>query len=189
MSRTRLSDFTFPFHFHALEEEMATRSSVLAWSVPGPGESGGLLSMGSHRVGHDWSDLAAAAIKTVLLLLFSHSVVSDSLQPYGLQHARLLCPSLSPGVCSNSCPLSQWCQPTILCHPLLLLPSIKTHTHFKFHLGVNFSENLEWHTFKLTIKNYIRISSRSFPKGLLYLKVVLWYIYYYYSQFSYGKIM
>ena len=52
-SRTRLSDFTFTFHFHALEEEMATRSSVLAWSVPGPGESGGLLSMGSHRVGHD----------------------------------------------------------------------------------------------------------------------------------------
>jgi len=60
-SRTRLSDFTFTFHFHALEKEMATHSSVLAWRIPGTGEPGGLPSMGSHRVGHDWSDLAAAA--------------------------------------------------------------------------------------------------------------------------------
>ena len=60
-SRTRMSDFTFTFHFHALEKEMATLSSVLAWRIPGMGEPGGLLSMGSHRVGHDWSDLAAAA--------------------------------------------------------------------------------------------------------------------------------
>ena len=52
-SRTRLSDFTFSFHFHALEKEMATHSSVLAWRIPGPGEPGGLLSVGSHRVGHD----------------------------------------------------------------------------------------------------------------------------------------
>ena len=59
-SRTRLSDWLH-FHFHALEKEMATHSSVLAWSIPGTGEVGGLLSMGSHRVGHDWSDLAAAA--------------------------------------------------------------------------------------------------------------------------------
>ena len=51
--RTGLSDFTFTFHFHALEKEMATHSSVLAWRIPGTGESGGLLSMGSHRVGHD----------------------------------------------------------------------------------------------------------------------------------------
>ena len=60
-SRTRLRDFTFTFHFHALEKEMATHSSVLAWRIPEIGEPGGLLSMGSHRVGHDWSDLAAAA--------------------------------------------------------------------------------------------------------------------------------
>ena len=52
-SQTRLSDFTFTFHFHALEKEMATHSSVLAWRIPGTGEPGGLLSMGSHRVGHD----------------------------------------------------------------------------------------------------------------------------------------
>ena len=61
-SWTRLSDFTFTFHFHALEKEMATHSSVLAWRIPGTGEPGGLLSMGSHRVGHDWSDLAAAVL-------------------------------------------------------------------------------------------------------------------------------
>ena len=51
--RTRLSDFTFTFHFNALEKEMATHSSVLAWRIPGTGEPGGLPSMGSHRVGHD----------------------------------------------------------------------------------------------------------------------------------------
>ena len=50
---TRLSDFTFTFHFHALEKEMAAHSSVLAWTIPGTGEPGGLLSLGSHRVGHD----------------------------------------------------------------------------------------------------------------------------------------
>ena len=52
-SRTRLSDFTFTFHFHALEKKMATHSSVLAWRIPGTGEPGGLPSMGLHRVGHD----------------------------------------------------------------------------------------------------------------------------------------
>ena len=52
-SRSRLSDFTFSFHFHALEKEMATHSSVLAWRISGTGEPGGLPSMGSHRVGHD----------------------------------------------------------------------------------------------------------------------------------------
>ena len=52
-ARTRLNDFTFTFHFHALEKEMATRSSVLAWRIPGMGEPAGLPSMGSHRVGHD----------------------------------------------------------------------------------------------------------------------------------------
>jgi len=60
-SQTRLSDFTLTFHFHALEKEMATHSSTLAWRIPGTGEPGGLLSKRSHRVEHDWSDLAAAA--------------------------------------------------------------------------------------------------------------------------------
>ena len=52
-SRTQLIDFTFSCHFHALEKEMATHSSVLAWRIPGMGVPGGLPSMGSHRVGHD----------------------------------------------------------------------------------------------------------------------------------------
>jgi len=80
-SRTRLSDFPFSFHFHALEKEMATHSSVLAWRIPGTGEPGGLLSMGSHRVGHDWSDLAAAAAvvqasarKVISLVEANHSL-------------------------------------------------------------------------------------------------------------------
>ena len=60
-SWTRLSDFTFTFHFHALEKEMATHSSSLAWRIPGTEEPVGLPSTGSHRVGHNQSDLAAAA--------------------------------------------------------------------------------------------------------------------------------
>ena len=60
-SRTRLSNFSFTSHFHALEKKMATHSSVLAWRIPGMGEPGGLPSMGLHRVGHDWSDLTAVA--------------------------------------------------------------------------------------------------------------------------------
>ena len=58
-SQTRLSDFTFTLHFHALEKEMATHSSVLAWRIPGTGEPGGPPSMGSHRVRHDGRGLAA----------------------------------------------------------------------------------------------------------------------------------
>ena len=71
-SRTRLRDFTFTFHFHALEKDKATHSTVLAWRIPGTGEPGGLPSTGLHRVGHDWSDLAAAATiyKTFLMVHF-----------------------------------------------------------------------------------------------------------------------
>ena len=65
-SWTRLSDFTFTFQFHALEKEMATHFRVLAWRIPGMGEPDGLLSMGSHRVGHDWSVLAAATAAMVV---------------------------------------------------------------------------------------------------------------------------
>ena len=65
-SHTRLSDFSFTFHFHALEKEMATHSRVLAWRIPGTVEPGGLPSMGSHRVGHDWSNLAAAAAAVLI---------------------------------------------------------------------------------------------------------------------------
>ena len=73
-SWTRLSNFSFTFHFHALEKEMATHSSVFAWRIPGMGEPGGLPSMALHRVGHDWSDLAAAAAFFIVQL--SHPYVT-----------------------------------------------------------------------------------------------------------------
>ena len=70
-SRTRLSNFTFPFHFHSLEKEVATHSNVLAWRIPGTGEPGRLPSMGSHRVRHDWSDSAATAAAPASLQEFA----------------------------------------------------------------------------------------------------------------------
>ena len=91
-SRTRLSNFTFTFHFHALEKEMATHSSVLAWRMPGTGEPGGLPSMGSHRVGHDWSDLAAAAAEDVYYCMKVKVTQScpNSLPPHGILQAKIL---------------------------------------------------------------------------------------------------
>ena len=83
--RTRLSDFTFTFHFHTLEKEMATHSSVLALRIPRMGEPGGLQSVGSHRVGHNWSDSAAAAAvsktgRQSILVVLSHLVYDVSFQ-------------------------------------------------------------------------------------------------------------
>ena len=104
---------------------MATHSSVLAWRIPGTGEPDGLPSLGSHRVGHNWSDLAAAAADQTMMfgrfrcccvsrsVQFSRSVVSDSLRPHESQHARLPCPSTTTGVHSNSRLSSQWCHPAI----------------------------------------------------------------------------
>ena len=74
-NRTQLSDFTLTFHFHALEKEMATHSSILVWTIPGMGEPGGLLSMGLHRVRHDWSDLAAAGTLFVFVYLTKLSFI------------------------------------------------------------------------------------------------------------------
>ena len=67
-SWTRLSDFTFTFHFHALEKEMATHSSVLAWRIPGTGEPGELPSMGSHRVRHNWERLSSSSSRQLMIL-------------------------------------------------------------------------------------------------------------------------
>ena len=71
-SWTQLSNFTFTFHFHALEKEMATHSSIFAWRIPGTEEPGRLPSTGSHRVGHDWSDLAAAAAGILRVCVHTH---------------------------------------------------------------------------------------------------------------------
>ena len=113
---TRLSDFTFTFHFHALEKEMATHSSALAWRIPGTGEPGGLPSIGSHSIGHDWSDLAV--------------------RHHGLQRLRLPCPSFLPvhfSSVSQSCPTL--CDPmnhSTLGLPVLhqLLEFTPTHVHW-----------------------------------------------------------
>ena len=132
-SQTWLSDFPFAFHFHTLEKEMASHSNVLAWRIPGTGEPDGLPSMGSHRVRHDWSDLAAAVLRLEncwlqefnphsilnMHLLYSalisfesenvsRSVLSDSFQPYGLQPARLLCPWNSPDKNTGVMPFSRF---------------------------------------------------------------------------------
>ena len=102
----------FPFSgefYNTSEKEMATHSSAIAWRIPGTGKPGGLPSMGSHRVEHNWSDLAATAANSVQ---FS-SVVSDSLWSHELQQARPPCPSPTPRVHPKSGPLSQWCHPAI----------------------------------------------------------------------------
>ena len=88
---------------------MAIHSSTLAWKIPWTEEPDRLQSMEFQRVRHNW----ATSLHFLSSVQFSHSVVSDCLWPHGLQHVRFLCPSPSPGVCSNSCPLSQWCHPTI----------------------------------------------------------------------------
>ena len=77
-SRTWLRDFTFTFHFHALEKEMATHSSVLAWRISETGEPGGLPSLGSHRVGHDWSNLASAAVANTSLLFKIGTIATNT---------------------------------------------------------------------------------------------------------------
>ena len=77
--RTQLRDFTFTFHFPALEKEMATHSSVLAWRIPGTGEPGGLPSMESHRVERDWGNLAAAAAAAAAAYPNKHNRIYDSI--------------------------------------------------------------------------------------------------------------
>ena len=93
-SWARLSDFTFTFHFHSLEREMATHSSVLAWRIPGTEKPSGLPSMGSHRVGHDWSDLAAACFFILLLIyyylelifLLTYFLISSTVEVWALKN-------------------------------------------------------------------------------------------------------
>ena len=92
-----------------VDKEMATHSSTLAWKTPRTEESYSLQSMGSQRVWHDW----LRHFFQFSSVQFSCSVVSNSLQPHELQHARPTCPSPTPGAYSNPCPLSWWCHPAI----------------------------------------------------------------------------
>ena len=94
---------------------MATHSSTLAWRIPGTVEPGGMQSIGLQS--QTWLTMHVCVIYSIRNIVssvqFCCSVVSDFLWLHGLQHVRLCCPSPTPGVYSNSCPLSQWCHPTI----------------------------------------------------------------------------
>ena len=143
----RRSNFTFTFHFHAWEKEMATHSSVLAWRIPGTVEPGGLPSMGSHRVGHDWSDLAAAAAAAAPLF-----INTGSYQPKGKNHGHFWPPDqfsphltnsdssleISPLTLRTSCQTSSWVPSTA---PLLLLSHGFSYLHDK--VGFPLKANLE----------------------------------------------
>ena len=111
-SLTWLSDFIFTFHFHALEKEMATHSSVLAWRIPGTGEPGGLPSVGLHRVGQDWLDLAAVVLASRVGVLVAQSCPTlcnlmdcspPALCPWNSpgKNTEVGCYSLLQGICST----------------------------------------------------------------------------------------
>ena len=146
-SRTQLSDFTFTFHFHALEKEMATHSSVLAWRIPGP-------SMGLHRVRHEWSDLAAAAMP-LNLSLFKMNL--SALQP----------PHQSPPRSFSSHLLSYklLCKRFMFCSGTVIKPSGSVY---------RFSINNRNQSTELTLlwqHNYCLLHSRKLLRWLFYLMV------------------
>ena len=130
-SQTWPRDFTFTFHFHALEKEMATHSSVLAWRITGTGEPGGLPSLGSHRVRHDWSDLAAAAAPYSSVQLLS--CVQVFATPWTVAHQASLSVTNSQSLLKHMSIKSVMpSNHLILCHPLLLpsiFPSIRVFSN------------------------------------------------------------
>ena len=102
------------WYLYTMEKGMATHTNILAWRIPWIEKPDGLHFMWSQRIGHDWAHTHTHThTHTQSSVQFSCLVVSDSFQSHGLQHARPPCPSPAPGVYSNSCPLSQWCHPTI----------------------------------------------------------------------------
>ena len=100
---------SIPGSGRCLQKSMATNSSILPWGISWTEEPGRLQSIPSQRVGHAWTQCKYQDY----VLQFTCWVMSDSLWPRGLQHTRPPCPSPTPRVYSNSCPLSQWCHPTI----------------------------------------------------------------------------
>ena len=129
-SPTRLSDFTFTFHFHALEKEMATHSSVLAWRIPRTGEPGGLPSMRSNRVEHDWSDLAAVAAKHTQkqqLVQWTHMNPSSSFSNYHPLPIHVIC----------------FCPPPLICFLRgYILKQIQTSHYFTINTSVPLSSKI-----------------------------------------------
>ena len=143
-SQTRLSDFTLTFHFNALEKEMATHSSVLAWRIPGMAEPGGLLSMGSHRVGHDWSDLAAAAVSYLFIEICRFILVSKHLM---MSHTVLIL-AKTPSFCQVLTVIKQFCFATTLNARQMLsliimsLNFMNVMTFYSFILHMKFETNI-----------------------------------------------
>ena len=142
-SQTRPSDFPFTFHFHALEKEMATHSSVLAWRIPGTGEPGGLPSMGSHRVGHDWSDLAAAGYCTIYLLYLSFLCMT-------YVYMIFICLFTAASNCETVAWFHNWMKPTVTLNKYLLnewiqyLSSLRPSLPVVSHLQWKQPQRLPW---------------------------------------------
>ena len=148
-SRTRLSNFTFTFHFHVLEKKMATHSSILAWRIPGMGEPGEMQSMGSQRVGHDWSDLAAAAA------FCDYGLCVCPLMP--LATPTILLGFLLPGTWGIS---SRMLQQSAAAAPYLGR-GVSPHSHPSWPWTWSSSSRPSWAREKL--KNTLRLYYRDFP--------------------------
>ena len=158
-SRTWLSNFTFTFYFHALEKEMPTHSSVLAWRIPGMGEPGGLPSIGSHRVGHDWSDLAVAVINKVsrgdgipveLFQILKDDAVKAALN----MSANLENSAVATGLAKvsfRSNPKERQCQrtPKLLHNCLILHASKKYSKSFRLYFNSMWTENFQMYKLHL----------------------------------------
>ena len=144
--RTQLSDFTLTFHFHTLEREMATHSSVFAWRIPGMGEPGGLPSMGSHRVGHDWSDLAAS-----LYFIFRKGMSNiHQVQPMSTNY--LSCWVSKYGICRAGMLLLSYTMTSplrLFCPGKMDKPTLGTHIsglYTNFLVAAHFSPYTDVHT-------------------------------------------
>ena len=141
------TDFTFTFHFHALEKEMATHSNVLAWRIPGIEEPGGLPSMGLHRVGHDWRDLAAAAAAATSMLwvaacgsLASRCTMNSYEFWYTKSSANNFSPIFNCKLFFTSC-IFDWTGTPKPHHHIIILVAcfsciVSTYHHIRLHWGI-----------------------------------------------------
>ena len=139
-SRTRLSDFTFTFHFHALEKEMATYFSVHAWRIPGTGEPGGLPSMGSHRVGHDWRDSSSSSIVRKFMAMLK----CDPQEPRRQLVQTIYCfcfflISINLQIKNDTASVFEICSSRF---PLLFVPSFSTNVYYHSNFMVKILEFL-----------------------------------------------
>ena len=168
-SWTRLSDFTFTFHFHALEKEMATHSSVLAWRIPGMGKTGGLPSMGSHRVSHDWSDLAAAEhilkvfIKFVTILLQFYVLF---FWPRGMYDLSSLTRDWTHTPCIGRWRLNHWSAREVHKYFSCIHTHTCTHTHTHTYIHIYIFHISHW-----TVTFLIWLKEGVTEQSLLWLKI------------------